>query len=68
LLVVVVVAFEVEVLAFVVVVVAFVVVVPLLLPRLNTTLYALTLNTAFVPVKGSVPAPMLVTYWLVLYP
>lgn len=45
-----------------------VVVVPPLLPKLNTTLYALTLNTAFVPVNGSVPAPMLVTYWLVLYP
>lgn len=50
----------------VVVEVALVVVVPL--PKLKTILYALTLNTASVPVNGSVPAPILVTYWLVLNP
>jgi hypothetical protein len=64
-LLVVVAAFEVEVLALDVVAVACTVVdvePPFELPVLMTTLYALTLNTALEPVKGSVPAPILVTY------
>lgn len=57
---------EAAVLVVLVAVVVAVVVVPVLLPKLNEMLYALTLNTASVPVNGSVPAPILVTYWLVL--
>jgi len=52
--------------ALVVVVVVLAVVVAVVPPKLKTQLYALTDNTASVPTKGSVPAPMLSTYWLVV--
>jgi hypothetical protein len=67
LLVVVVVAFLVEVVALVVVG-ALVEVDGVVPPKSMEMLYALTLNTASEPSNGSVPAPMLVKYWFVLKP
>jgi hypothetical protein len=65
-----VVVLDVELVVFVatLVVAAFVVEETVPLPKFMDTLYAVTVKTALDPVNGSVPAPMLVTYWLVLKP